>query len=278
MSSMSLTSLSLNPSQTSLSSDDVGLSKEALWAEKYKYDSAFHPQTGAKMFLPGRMSAWVPSNMLITGAMLSFQHNPTQVIFWQFANQAVNATVNYTNRSGGDISNADLARNFALATSSAVAVALFCKKFTPAAGFVSRLSPFVAVCVANGCNTSLMRKNELDNGVAVSDANGVTLGHSQIAAKRAVQQVVLQRVACAIPAMVFPLAGQLYIEKKFPAIARSRILSPVSQVALVGLGLLVGNPLTCALFRQQSPISSDELELEFRQMQPAQTLFYNKGL
>ena len=91
--------------------------------------------------------------------------------------------------------------------------------------------------------------------------------------------VILQRIACAVPAMVFPLAGQLYFEKKFPTVfARYRFLSPVSQVALVGLGLLLGNPLTCALFRQQSPISSDELELEFRQMQPAQTLFYNKGL
>ena len=171
-----------------ISGDDVGLSKEALWEEKYKYDSAFHPETGAKMFLPGRMSAWVPSNMLITGAMLSFQRNQPQIVFWQFANQAVNATVNYTNRSGGEISSADLGRNFVLATGSAVAVALLSKKLTPAAGFASRLSPFFAVCVANGCNTTLMRQNEMVNGVAVKDANGVTLGHSQIAAKRAVQQ------------------------------------------------------------------------------------------
>ena len=72
--------------------------------------------------------------------MLYFQKTPQQVIFWQFANQSVNAIVNYTNRSGNDeISTSTLARNFMGATSLAVATAMGIKKFAPRSTFFTGL-------------------------------------------------------------------------------------------------------------------------------------------
>ena len=67
-----------------------------------------------------------------SGCMLAFQKSPGQIIFWQFANQSVNAAVNFTNRSGDEeIPTLTLARNFAAATSLAVFTAMGVKRFAP---------------------------------------------------------------------------------------------------------------------------------------------------
>uniref|UniRef100_A0A673JDR5 Sidoreflexin n=1 Tax=Sinocyclocheilus rhinocerous TaxID=307959 RepID=A0A673JDR5_9TELE len=260
-----------------------GLTEDQLWRAKYIYDSAFHPDTGEKMLLIGRMSAQVPMNMTITGCMLTFYRTAPAVVFWQWVNQSFNAIVNYTNRSGdAPITVNQLGAAYVSATTGAVVTALGLKALTKSLpAIMGRFVPFAAVAAANCINIPFMRQRELKYGIPVTDAEGKRLGESSKAAQQAIVQVVVSRIGMAVPAMedVFLncFVKFLFVSQRFP------VLNAPVQVGLVGLCLVFATPLCCALFPQKSSMKVSSLELELqeriRQNNPhITTVYFNKGL
>ncbi|KAM7102412.1 sideroflexin-3 isoform 1-T1 [Ciconia maguari] len=261
-----------------------GLTEDQLWRAKYIYDSAFHPDTGEKMLLVGRMSAQVPMNMTITGCMLTFYRTTPAVLFWQWVNQSFNAIVNYTNRSGdAPITPSQLGTAYVSATTGAVVTALGLKSLTkhlPA--IIGRYVPFAAVAAANCINIPLMRQRELKLGIPVTDENGNRLGESTAAAQKAIFQVVVSRIGMAAPAMAIPPVIMNALEKR-AFLKRYPYLNAPLQVGLVGLCLVFATPLCCALFPQKSsmPVSrlEPEVQARIREKDPQlETVYFNKGL
>ncbi|XP_034114024.2 sideroflexin-1-3-like [Drosophila albomicans] len=257
---------------------------DEVWKSKYLYDSAFHPETGEKQFLLGRMSAQMPMNTLLTAGMLIFYQSTKSVVFWQWLNQTFNATVNYTNRSGKTpISKPELLTSYTLATSGALGTALglnhLVKSMNP---LIGRLVPLVAVAAANCINIPCMRRRELRDGVSLLDDQNHEVGVSKKAAAQGISNVVVSRISMAIPGMTLTPLLIEYLEKSGFLKRYPHLTGPI-QILSCAFILLFSTPMGCAFFQQISPIKVDKLEPEVKESikraHPGMdTVYFNKGL
>ncbi|XP_037353018.1 sideroflexin-2 isoform X1 [Talpa occidentalis] len=262
-----------------------GTQVEQLLYAKKLYDSAFHPDTGEKMNVIGRMSFQVPGGMIITGFMLQFYRTMPAVIFWQWVNQSFNALVNYTNRNAASpTSERQMALSYVTATTTAVATAVGMNMLTKRAPpLVGRWVPFAAVAAANCVNIPMMRQQELIQGICVKDKNHNEIGHSRRAAIVGITQVVISRIAMAAPGMILlPIVMEQLEKLRF--MKKVKVLHGPLQVMLCGCFLIFMVPVACGLFPQtcKFPVSSLEPELQgtirTKYGEPVPYVYFNKGL
>ncbi|XP_033040155.1 sideroflexin-2 isoform X5 [Trachypithecus francoisi] len=242
-----------------------GTQVEQLLYAKKLYDSAFHPDTGEKMNVIGRMSFQLPGGMIITGFMLQFYRTMPVVIFWQWVNQSFNALVNYTNRNAASpISVRQMTLSYFTATTTAVATAVGMNMLTKKAPpLVGRWVPFAAVAAANCVNIPMMRQQELIQGICVKDRNENEIGHSRRAAAIGITQVVISRITMSAPGMILLPVVMERLEK-LHFMQKVKVLHAPLQVMLCGYFLIFMVPVACGLFPQKCelPISYLEPELQ----------------
>ncbi|KAM0748588.1 tricarboxylate carrier [Meredithblackwellia eburnea MCA 4105] len=272
-----------------------GREEEAgIWRAKQLVDSSLHPDTGLPVPLPFRMSAFVPTNLLIVGGML--MPNPTlkSVIFWQWANQSLNVCVNYSNANKSiQMSNTEIASAYLSATvaSCSIAVGLSnlvprLKSLTPGTrALLGRFVPFVAVASAGCVNIGLMRWKEIRDGISVfppEDENGKyskeVLGKSSTAGQYAIAQTAASRVLTNIPTLILPPLIITMLERRgaFKG-PNGKRLNAITNLGLIGTSLLVFLPPAIATFPQRGSISPKKLETEFQSL-PYDRVEFNKGL
>ncbi|XP_004050074.2 sideroflexin-2 isoform X1 [Gorilla gorilla gorilla] len=262
-----------------------GTQVEQLLYAKKLYDSAFHPDTGEKMNVIGRMSFQLPGGMIITGFMLQFYRTMPAVIFWQWVNQSFNALVNYTNRNAASPTSVrQMALSYFTATTTAVATAVGMNMLTKKAPpLVGRWVPFAAVAAANCVNIPMMRQQELIKGICVKDRNENEIGHSRRAAAIGITQVVISRITMSAPGMILLPVIMERLEK-LHFMQKVKVLHAPLQVMLSGCFLIFMVPVACGLFPQKCelPVSylepklQDTIKAKYGELEPY--VYFNKGL
>eukprot|EP01128_Nolandella_sp_AFSM9_P007345 TRINITY_DN399_c0_g5_i1.p1 TRINITY_DN399_c0_g5~~TRINITY_DN399_c0_g5_i1.p1 ORF type:complete len:337 (-),score=54.42 TRINITY_DN399_c0_g5_i1:174-1064(-) len=251
---------------------------EALWDAQKVKNSCLHPDTGEKIFLPFRLSCYVPMNFLISAAMLYPGASTATIMFWQWANQSYNVGLNFSNRNASNpVSNQDLAINYGAAVASSIGIVAGFKKLLPKLSFLppgprtilNLLVPFFAVAGANFVNVFMMRRDEMQHGIPVKDQDGNTVGVSQKAGMRALAYTSVIRVGCSLPMMTaVPLITHSLGNTKFFQARPGMLKGPVF-LGLCWSSLMVGLPLASALFPPQMSVASDKLEERFAQYKTA---------
>ncbi|KAK4050590.1 Sideroflexin FSF1 [Microbotryomycetes sp. JL201] len=267
--------------------DGIGRGRQAwgreeemgVWKAKQLVDSSIHPDTGLPVPLPFRMSAFVPTNLIIVGGML--MPNPTlkSVIFWQWANQSLNVCVNYSNANKSiQMSNSEIA-SYVSATLASCSIAVGLNSIVPRLTGVSpgtrallaKFVPFAAVASAGVVNIGLMRWKEIRDGISIfppaDEKTGKTsteeLGKSSTAGN---------------PTLILPPIVMTMLERRGAFRGpRGKTLSTVTNLGLIGASLLVFLPPAIAVFPQRGSIAPTKLEKEFQDL-PYNRVEFNKGL
>eukprot|EP00392_Amoebophrya_sp_AT5.2_P001456 g1458.t1 len=257
----------------------------AFWEAKKIVKSMVHPVTQEVMFMPGRMSAFVPVNTpTAVGMLLHGPTSPAAAAFWQFANQTGNAITNYVNRSGATVDTNQLAASFASACSVSVLVALSMGRLvarTPMLRSLGLFVPYVSVCMASAANLFLTRQQEWREGVPVVDEDGNYLGKSAKAGFQGVYQTVTTRgFVTPLPILVLPPLLIMGL-RNFVA---SRALLLTAEISTIIGCMYYFLPFTLALQPQKMTLNPKDLEPEFHDLrdkktgQPITAVYANKGL
>eukprot|EP00756_Hemistasia_phaeocysticola_P052911 Hpha_TRINITY_DN2823_c0_g1::TRINITY_DN2823_c0_g1_i1::g.171343::m.171343 len=280
-------SADIRAAQEQLKTPKGDRSDDEMWRIRQVVESSVHPVTDAVVPQPARMAGYVPYNGPICVAMV-VSSGTGPLLFWNWANQTVNAALNYCNNSGADSDSGSAVRSYVIAVSSALAVvyglSTGVRRFAPEAmrSKLLRFTAFPACVVASSLNCYIVRRPEITVGLPLQDADGRPFLEgktSSVAAEKAVMETVKSRMALQVPVYFFPAV----VLATPPGAALMAAGGPMATfvstfVTFIGFGL--GLPWTLAYYPQQTKISRSELEPELQAALPpgVDAVYCHRGL
>ncbi|KAF8440574.1 Tricarboxylate/iron carrier [Terfezia claveryi] len=271
-----------------------------IWHAKKVLDATLHPDTGEPVLLPFRMSAFVFSNLIVTGGMLTPNLTTRGMLAWQVVNQSLNVAINASNANKSTpLTWSGMGVSYLLAVGSSCGVALGLNNLVPRLKRVSpgmrvvlgRLVPFAAVVTAGVVNVGVMRGKEILEGIEVfphlpawkpntsttdtttptqpsPSPNGgseeltptTPLGKSRHCAVLAVSQTSLSRVINATPIMVIPPLILIALQNRWPLLKRNPRLVLPVNLGIIFVTSVFALPLALGAFPQRQIVGLESVE------------------
>ncbi|GMI59183.1 hypothetical protein ScalyP_jg5779 [Parmales sp. scaly parma] len=191
---------------------------------KKVFNSAVHPDTKEKIFLPLRLSMMLPTNALLTLGMVAAAGAGSipALVAAQWANQTYNVLHYYAYRNASNAQTNDfLIKTYVAACTASVGCAVGMEKLarmsTGSRGKIIRLvGPVASVAAANIANISLMRQNEFLEGIDVMDEDNNIIGKSKKAGAIGVATCITGRVlSTLVPLSCTPILQSRAMATKF---------------------------------------------------------------
>lgn len=257
----------------------TGVSDRDILKCQSMVQACVHPTTNQIIPFYGRMSSFVPVNIPICAGMLFAQPTLPNLIGWQWINQTYNAIFNHSNAAkGGSTSESasfieqygDILKGYSGAVFVSVGLAVGLSQWLKRAklspsmkSYLQAVVPYTAVASAAMANVGFMRLNELTTGLPVRTPGGVYVGHSQIAARKALIETMISRAVLSVPILLLP-PPLVAIALRCNVLRSSKALKAITQLSFLTLAIAVGLPLAIALYPQDAILSLDEIEPELK--------------
>lgn len=251
--------------------------------------SSVHSDTGAIHPTIFRPPAFLPVAAPLVIASLLPHKGVKPAFLWQFLLQSYSAGFNFSNRNATATKDKKTTLKQALLIVGSVTYATcagtipqfvmtrYGLRSTSVQVFCRSVLPVPLAALLAAFNVLVVRAEEIENGVRVFDSSGNSVGISQKAGSKAVNETALSRAAMMGTTVALPSLLMVLLKRTSFGQRHSLLVAPVRHIsAALVLGLMV--PLSFSLFPQLCTIQRDDLENELQTATTDKQLFYHRGL
>lgn len=276
-----------------------GVKENDLQEANCVVNATIHPQSKEIISPAVRMAAFCPINIPICAGMLLTRPTIFNSVLWQWVNQTYNAVFNFAQSNKEEKENTTKKneksfekckmkltnlnefkkctskfmeeyeaplRGYMYATGVSVGLAISLNEWLKRGRFsvkvknvLQAIVPYTAVAAAGVANVSLMRYNEIKQGIPVYSRYGEYIGHSREAAKTAVWQTAFSRVVLSFPVLALP-PPILSLCYRIPFLYSNTIAKVITELSVIYGGLYLGLPLAVAIFPQEAYMNFKDID------------------